>query len=187
VVRSLVETGKVSYEGEFYRVKAQLQVPHARPFPILIGGLGERMRRVAGRVADGTLTWMTGKRTLRDVLIPDIKAAAEAAGRAAPRIVAALPIVLTEDREAARERVSQVYATYPSLPSYRAMLDLEGAKRGGDIAIIGSEAEIERELGELADAGVTDLNAAAIGVGDDRKSSAARTYALLSDLARRES
>ena len=79
------------------------------------------------RVADGTITWMTGTRTIDSHIAPTIRAAAEAAGRPAPRIVVSLPVCVTADVDAARERVDQAFAIYPNLPSYKAMLDKEGA------------------------------------------------------------
>ena len=97
VVKQLLETGKASFQGSQYRVNASLSVKTDRPLPVLIGGLGPRMRRIAGELADGTLTWMTGPRALGTTLVPEIRAAARQAGRAEPRIVAGLPIALTND------------------------------------------------------------------------------------------
>jgi F420-dependent oxidoreductase-like protein len=186
IVRALVHDGKVAHQGELYRVRGQLQVPGATPFPILIGGLGERMRRIAGSLADGTITWMVGKRVLRDVLIPEVNAAAVSAGRPAPRIVASFPVAVCDgDRDAARATISNALAIYGQLPSYRAMLEMEGAARPGDVALVGSEAEIESQLAELADAGVTDLLANPIPIGPDPRASARRTHDLLAELARR--
>jgi F420-dependent oxidoreductase-like protein len=185
VVRALVETGRVVHEGRVYRVKGQLQVPGAKPFPILVAGLRERMRRLAGSVADGTITWMTGKRTLRDVVVPAVRAAAREAGRPEPRIVASLPVALSDRPAEAREAIAAAHAIYPSLPSYRAMLELEGARSAGDIALVGSESEIERELEELAAAGVSDLSAGVVGTGADPRAGARRTFELLAELARR--
>ena len=185
VVRSLVETGAVDFQGEVYRVKGTLRLPGARPMPILIGGLGPRMRRLAGRLADGTITWMTGPRALDRVLVPEIRAAAREAGRPAPRIVCGLPIVVTNDPAGAREAASKAFALYGHLPSYRAMLDLEGAAAPGDVAIAGDERAVEEDLGRLAQAGVTDLNAAIFPYGPEPKAAARRTYELLAELARR--
>jgi len=185
VMRSLVETGKVEHRGELYSVQGSLEVPGARPFPILIGGLGERMRRLAGGLADGTVTWMAGKRALRDVLIPDVNAAAVAAGRPAPRIVASFPIALADDPAAARGAISEALSIYGRLPSYRAMLDLEGAGGPGDVAIVGTPETIEAELVELAAAGVTDLLANPIPVGRDPEASGRACLELLAELARR--
>jgi F420-dependent oxidoreductase-like protein len=186
VVRSLVETGKVSFQGQIYRVSGGLSISGASPFPILIGGLGPKMRVVAGAVADGTLTWMAGQRTLAETLVPEIQAAAKQAGRAPVRIVCGLPTIVTNDPAGAREAASKAFAMYGQLPSYRAMLDVEGAKSPGDVAIAGDEREVERALEALAAAGVTDFHAAIFpyGSGSERDAARERTWRLLAELAR---
>lgn len=186
VLKALLEEGRVKHEGQVYRVQGQLHVPGATPCPVLIGGLGKLMRRIAGGLADGTLTWMTGRRTLAEEIGPDVRAAAEEAGRPAPRIVAALPVCVTDDEAAAREAIDKVLATYPSLPSYKAMLDLEGATRPSDIALVGDESSVADGVRALADAGVTDFNASIIGAGGDAKAAAERTWQLMAELARGE-
>jgi hypothetical protein len=87
--------------------------------------------------------------------VPTIARAAREAGRPAPRIVAALPFALVADPAAAREAANRTFAIYGTLPSYRAMLDREGAAQPGDVAAVGSEAELRAVLGRLRDAGVT--------------------------------
>jgi F420-dependent oxidoreductase-like protein len=186
VLKALLEEGRVKHEGQVYRVQGQLHVPGATPCPVLIGGLGKLMRRIAGGLADGTLTWMTGRRTLAEEIGPDVRAAAEEAGRPAPRIVAALPVCVTDDEAAAREAIDKVLAMYPSLPSYKAMLDLEGATRPSDIALVGDESSVADGVRALADAGVTDFNASIIGAGGDAKAAAERTWQLMAELARGE-
>jgi F420-dependent oxidoreductase-like protein len=185
VVKALVETGKVAFQGRFYRVNASLQVSGARPFPVLIGGLGPRMRALAATVADGTITWMTGRRTIGETLAPAMRAAAQAAGRKDPtRIVCGLPVVVTKDAAGAREAASKSFALYGQLPSYRAMLELEGAHGPGDVAVAGDAREVERQIEALAAAGVTDFNASVFAYGPDAKASFERTYEVLSELAR---
>ena len=155
------------------------------PCPVLIGGLGPLMRRIAGELADGTLTWMTGPRALGGTLVPEIRAAASRAGRPAPRIVAGLPIALTKDPAAAREAAAKLFSLYGTLPSYRAMLDLEGAATPGDIVIAGDERALESAIRSLASAGVTDLSAAPFPFGSDGAEGVRRTTAFLADLAKR--
>ncbi|HTF32681.1 MAG TPA: TIGR03564 family F420-dependent LLM class oxidoreductase [Myxococcota bacterium] len=185
VVKALVETGKVAFQGQCYRVNAALQIASARPFPVLIGGLGPRMRKIAATLADGTITWMAGRRTIGETLAPQMHAAARAAGRKdSPRIVCGLPVVVTSDAAGAREAASKSFAIYGQLPSYRAMLDLEGAKGPGDVAVAGDAREVERQIEALAAAGVTDLNAALFPYGPDAKASFERTYEVLAELAR---
>jgi F420-dependent oxidoreductase-like protein len=184
VLRALLDEGKVDHQGEVYRVRGQLGARDARPFPVLVGALGKLMRRVAGELADGTITWMTGRRTLAEEIGPDVRAAAQAAGRPEPRVVAALPVCVTSDTDAARETIDKILAMYPNLPSYKAMMDLEGATRPSDIALIGDEAGVRKGVAALADAGVSDLNCTVIGAGSDPRACAAETYALVGELAR---
>ncbi len=185
VVKQLLDTGKTSFQGTQYRVNASLSVKVDAPCPVLIGGLGPLMRRIAGELADGTLTWMTGARALGGTLVPEIRAAASRAGRPAPRIVAGLPIALTNDVAQARESAAKLFLLYGTLPSYRAMLDLEGAATPGDIVIAGDERALESSIRSLASAGVTDLSAAPFPFGSDGADGVQRTTAFLADLAKR--
>ena len=115
------------------------------------------MLRVTGRLADGTVTWCTGPATLASHIVPTITSAADEAGRPAPRVVATLPVCVTDDAAGARERAAAVFAIYGQLPSYRAMLDREGAAGPADVAIVGSAAEVSESVAALADVGVTDF------------------------------
>ncbi len=185
VVRELLETGKTKFEGEMYRVNGSLDVAGGGACPILIGALGPMMRRIAGELADGTITWMTGARTLGEQIGPGVRAAAEAAGRPAPRVVAGIPVLLTDDPAGARAAASQIFSLYGTLPSYRAMLDREGVTDPGELAIVGDEKAIEQAIGALADAGVTDFHASIFPLGSDAKAAMGRTHQLLGELVRR--
>jgi F420-dependent oxidoreductase-like protein len=184
VVTDLTRTGKTSFSGRVYRVNASLTVASGAPPPLLVGALGPRMRRIAGAIADGTITWMTGRRTLAEQVGPGVRAAAREAGRPEPRIVAGIPVVLTNDPAGARERAAKAFSIYGTLPSYRAMLDAEGASGPGELALAGDAAAIERGIRAFADAGATDFHAAVFPFGDDAKESLRRTHELLGELAR---
>lgn len=183
VVKDLIDEGKTSFEGETYHVNGGLQIASS-PCPVLIGALGPVMRKIGGTYADGTITWMTGPRVLGESLVPELCAAAEAAGRPAPRVVAGVPIVLTHDPDGAREAASKMFSLYGTLPSYRAMLDAEGVSEPGELAIAGDERCIEEGITRLASAGVTDFNAAFFPFGDDPKAAIARTRDFVASLAR---
>jgi F420-dependent oxidoreductase-like protein len=155
VLMPLVQGRPAKVEGELYRVNAGLQVAGGTPVPVLVAALGPKLLELAGRLADGTATWMTGTKTLASHTVPTIRAAAQAAGRPEPRVVAALPIAIAGDPAKAREAASRSFAIYGTLPSYRAMLDREGAAQPGDVALVGSEQELRAGLRRLADAGVT--------------------------------
>lgn len=157
VLAPAARDGSVSHDGDVYQVHASIDVKGSQPFPILLAALGTRMLAVAGDLADGTITWMTGPSTLRDHVVPTITNASAAADRPAPRIVAALPVCVTDDVDAARQRAATVFKIYGRLPSYRAMLDREGAEGPADVAVIGSEDEVVERISALSDLGITDF------------------------------
>jgi F420-dependent oxidoreductase-like protein len=147
--------------------------------PVLLAALGPRMLAIAGSLADGTITWMTGPATLESHTIPSITRAAQDAGRPEPRVVASFPVCVTGDVDAARARASKTFSIYGQLPSYRAMLDREGAQDPGDVAIVGDADEVRAQIAHLESIGVTDFVAAVYGTPDERDA----TMALLRSLA----
>jgi F420-dependent oxidoreductase-like protein len=179
VMMPLLEGQPVHFAGEDYKVAGAVAVKGGSRPSVVVAALGEQMLNVTAALADGTLTWCTGPQTLASHTIPTINAAADAAGREAPRVIAALPVCVTEDIAAAHERASQVFAIYGQLPSYRAMLDKEGAAGAADIAIVGSEAEVADRIQALAGIGVTDFAAVEFPGNPDE---AARTRAVLTSL-----
>lgn len=163
----LIRTGTVSHQGAEYRINAQVAVAGATPCPILVAALAPRMLALTGREADGTITWMTGPRTIREHTVPRLGEAAAAAGRPAPRVVVGLPIAVTRDPAAARASAARGFQIYGMLPSYRAMLDREGAEGPGDVAIVGDADAVGEQLDGLAAAGATDFLAIPFRVEGD--------------------
>lgn len=182
VVSKLVHTRSVDFAGSHYRVKGDMEVEDATPFPILVSALGPRMLDVAGTLADGTVTWMVGRKTLEGHIVPRIREAAGRSGRPDPRICVGIPVAVTDDSEAALSEAESRFAFYGRLPSYQRMLEIEGADGPGRIAVVGNEAEVERQLRGYAEAGATDILASIFPVGPDEEASAARTWALLRSL-----
>ncbi len=184
ILRRLVHEGEVDFQGQLFGANAEIHVPDARPFPILIAALGPRMLRVAGALSEGTVTWMVGPRTLRDHIVPRINASAESAGRPRPRACVALPVAVADDASAARRTAAQLFQRYGSLPSYRRMLDKEGVDGPADVAVVGNEEEVEEQLRVLAEAGTTDF-VAAIFPADEDEAGVERTRSLLARLVGR--
>lgn len=182
VLAALIRSGTVSYQGSEFRVSASVSVPGAEPCPILLAALAPKMLALAGAQGDGTITWMTGPKTLRDYIVPRINEAAGQAGHPRPRVVAGMRVAVTEDVSGAREWAARALQFYGNLPSYRAMLDREGAKGPADIIIVGNEHAVREQIDQLASAGVTELIAIPFPVGSDRNASLARTRALLVEL-----
>ena len=163
---------QVTFAGETLRASTfgPLQIAAPAP-PVLVAALGDTMLKLAGRLASGTVTWMTGPATVESHVIPTIRAAAAAAGRPEPRIGVGLPVCVTDDTDAARAKASEVFAIYGQLPSYRAMLDREGAVGPADVAIVGSEAEVKDQVSRLAAIGATDFCGAPFGSREQIKAS----------------
>ena len=176
VLLPLLRTGGASFDGDLHHVHAPLERAGdlAGP-PVLLAAMAPVMLRLAGEVGDGTLLWMTGPKTVENHVAPRINKAAADAGRPAPQIVAALPIAVTNDVDAAKEQAASTFEVYGGLPSYRAMLDAEGAAGPADVAIVGDEAAVVVGVQAMADAGVTEFNASCFGDGDTIR----RTTALL--------
>jgi 5,10-methylenetetrahydromethanopterin reductase len=178
VLLPLINEGTVDYEGERYRTKATLYMPEARPPQLVIAALGPAMLKLAGSRTDGTTLWLTGPKTIANHTVPMIRQAAGDAGRGEPRVIAGMPVVLTDDAAGARAMVSRQLALYAGIPSYRAMLDREGAAGAGDVALVGNETELRQQLRELQDIGVTDLNAVLV---NEDEATYERTLAFLAD------
>jgi F420-dependent oxidoreductase-like protein len=161
------------------RTVRPLSLPGVAPPAILLAALGEKMLGLAGEVADGTITWLTGTRTLRAHVVPVLRGSAERAGRPRPRVVAALPVCVTSRPDAAVELARTQFAAYSQVPSYRSVLDREGVADASDVALIGGEDQVTERLNALAAAGVDEFAACVFGDPD----SVERTHELLSRLA----
>ena len=165
VLMPLVRGETLNYEGDEYRVRGlTMDIPGSEGMPVVVAALGPAMLKVAGELADGTNTWMVGPKTMQGHVLPGLSAAASAAGKPAPRVVGGYPIALTTKPDEARAAVGKGLVIYGQLPSYRAMLDREGARGPEDVAILGDENLLRGEIKRLEDMGVTHFNAAIMGV-----------------------
>lgn len=167
VLAPLLRGEPVDFSGQFYRSKVELEIRDVQAVPLILAALGPAMLRLAGTCADGTITWMTGRKTIAQHIVPAIRSAAEDSGKSAPRILCGLPVALTSRVESARESLAREMAFLGDMPSYRAMLDREGVKQPADIALLGDEADLRTALAGLRDAGVTDFCAAPVDLGDN--------------------
>jgi F420-dependent oxidoreductase-like protein len=162
--------GPVDVENDVFRVHNPLDVTDVAPTPVLIAALGPVMLRVAGERTDGTILWMADERAIGTHVVPRLTAAAEAAGRPAPRVVAGVPVCLCRDDEvdAAVERTNRILAEAEVSPNYQRLLDQGDARSVGDLLAAGGEAAVEKRLRAFADAGVTDLSVRVVPIGDGR-------------------
>jgi F420-dependent oxidoreductase-like protein len=176
----LLRDGVVDADGETISAHARLTVPGAAAPTVLLAALQPRMLSLAGGVADGTITWCTGPVTLERQVVPLVRAAAAEAGRADPRVVVALPTIVTDDDAHGRAAAGEQLAGYGDLPVYRAVLDAEGADGPADVSVVGDETAVTAHLDRLRAVGATDFVAIPTGTAADRR----RTLEHLATLVR---
>jgi F420-dependent oxidoreductase-like protein len=179
VLMAVLREGQVDFSGSLLSAHGRRSVAPDAAVPVLVAALAPRLLRVAGSMADGTITWMANTRAVGEHVVPRIRAAA---GDRGPRVVVGLPVAVHDDVDEARREAAVQFAMYGNLPNYRRILDIGGAAGPADAVIVGDEASVARQVRALFDAGATDLWAAPFPVGD-RQASRTRTRALLAELA----
>ncbi|PNE40320.1 MULTISPECIES: LLM class F420-dependent oxidoreductase [Streptomyces] len=183
-LRQLTETGSADFHGELLTATTPVpaRVPGAESgVPLLVAAMGPQALRVSGELADGILPYIAGPRALAEHIVPAVTAAAEAAGRPAPRIVALVNGVVTDDVDAVRAKVAENLKFYEQVPSYARAIELSGGQRAVDVAVIGDEKTVAAEVQRYRDAGATEVVFAGTEVAGD--ADRRRTWELLGTLA----
>lgn len=188
LVAAFAGPGPVDVENESFHVHGPVDVAEGAPVPVLLAALGPTMLRLAGERTDGTVLWMADERAIGDHVVPRLTAAATKAGRPRPRVVAGVPVALcaAEETDAARSYASEVLGHADFSPNYARLLEHGDARDVGDTMAAGSEEAIFRRLCRYRDAGVTDLAARIVSLGEDaaaRTASRRRTQEFLASLA----
>ena len=179
ILMPLLKDGVVEFEGELLQCRGRI---FDRPMPstqVVMAALGPQALKVTGRLADGTILAWTGPKTIKEHIAPTIKEAAASAGRPDPRIVASLPVCVTEQPDKVRAAIDKSMKMYTALPSYIAMFEREGVAGPGEVAIVGSEAQVTDQIGVMAEAGTTDFTPTVFAPDASER---AQTSALLSQL-----
>jgi F420-dependent oxidoreductase-like protein len=187
-VRALLDTGTAAVRGA--TVTADLSnVPAAAlrggvtpRVPLLVAAMGPQALRAAGELADGTLPYLAGPRTLDSLIVPAVTSAAAAAGRPAPRIAAGVPASVTVDPEGARAHAFVYLGGNARNPSYQAALRREGISHPAELALIGDEEAVAAGLRRYLDAGATDVRVSPAAFASDEER--LRTWRLVGELAR---
>jgi F420-dependent oxidoreductase-like protein len=142
-------------DGDQVTTHAELAI-RATDTPVLLAALGPRMLELAGRRVQGTTVGQCGPHTIATHVAPALRAAAEAAGRPAPRIMALIRMCVTDEPVAARALARETAARYRAVPSYATVQDMEGLDEPADLHLIGSWDRVLDGLAAYAAAGVTD-------------------------------
>lgn len=159
VLRSINDTGAVDFHGTEFTAAPEWPValPGGTPLPVYVAAMGPKALQVAGELADGTLPYLAGPRTIAEFIAPTIARAASDAGRPAPRVIAAVPVLVTDDVDAGRAAAGEVLGFYATIPSYQKVIAREGVDSVVDLAAVGPADVVRRQLQRYRDAGATDL------------------------------
>jgi F420-dependent oxidoreductase-like protein len=159
VLRSILHTGTADFHGTEVTASPvwPVDVPGGAPLPVYVAAMGPQALKVTGELADGTLPYLAGPRTVADFITPTIAKAAADAGRPQPRVIAIVPVVIDNDAAAARAYAAQELAFYETIPSYQAVIAREGVDGVADLAAVGSPAAVARKLQAYLDAGASDV------------------------------
>jgi F420-dependent oxidoreductase-like protein len=187
-VRSLLDTGTAQVRGatvtaDFSNVPPSALRGGVTPrVPLLVAAMGPQALRAAGELADGTLPYLAGPRSLSSLIVPAITTAAAAAGRPAPRIAAGVPASVTANPEGARAHAFAYLGGNARNPSYQAALEREGISHPADLALVGDEETVAAGLRRYLDAGATDIRVSPAAFATDEER--LRTWQLVGELAR---
>jgi len=155
----LLEGNPVDVSGSFIQHNTAIDVPADSP-SLMLAALGPKMLKLAGERSEGTILWMTGPKTVAEHIKPGI----EAGGGG--EIIAGVGAIVTnndEETAAARKWANKALAIYPQLPSYRAVMDREGAAEAADLVLIGDADTVRAGIERYADAGTTEVAMNLIG------------------------
>lgn len=180
ILNGLFQDGKASHRGEVWSFEGEMATPTTEPPRLMLAALGDQMLRLAGRHADGTILWCVGPKTIAEHIAPVINTAAGEAGRPAPSIVCSIPCWVTDDEPKARAFIAAVLAGYAELPSYRAMLDIEGIHGLEDLSFVGTADQVRDGIEAVRASGATDFTPVIMGGNPDEQ---AATRAVLAEAA----
>ena len=190
ILRAALQHGRFDFEGRRFRVRGE--VPSPPNVPVLISALRPASYRLAGRIADGALAWVCPLPYLRDRAAPALRAGAAAARRAAPPLIAHCFAAVHEDAAMVREVARERLAGYARLPFYQEMFAQAGypeARQGAmtdgmldAVVVHGDAAAVARRVRAYREAGMDELIASVLIVGDDRRASLERTMRVLATL-----
>jgi len=184
---ALAGPGPVDVENDTWRIHNPLDVTDLPPTPLLLAALAPLMLKIAGEQTAGTILWMADQRAIGNHVVPKITAAAAAAGRPAPRVVAGVPVCVcaNDEVDAVREWTNEILGHAEYSPNYQRLLDEGDARDVGDVLAAGDEDAVRAKVASFRDAGVTDLAVRVVPWGTDgasRRESRLRTESFCATL-----
>ena len=197
IVRTLLAEHKIDHKGDRFQVQGMLDVEHGGTPPVLLAAMREQMCRLAGSHSDGVLPWLPPADYVASTIVPNVRAGADSAGRAAPPVIAEVPVALTRDLDAVRTMAARDLFIYPMMPFYRAQWESAGVPLGDRATaggwsdamietslLYGDEAGLATKIKAYFDAGADEVVLSPFGVGDDPGANRDDCIRVLADIAR---
>ena len=163
----LLDGQPVDVSGTFVQHNTAIDVP-ADPPNVMLAALGPKMLKLAGERSEGTILWMTGPKTVAEHIKPGIDAGGGG------KIVAGVGAIVTnsdEETVAAKKWANKALAIYPQLPSYRAVMDREGATEAADLVLIGNAESVRTGIQRYEEAGTDEIAINLIGTPEQNDQS----------------
>jgi F420-dependent oxidoreductase-like protein len=159
ILHSIFDSATVDFHGTELSASPAwpVKVAGGTPVPVYVAAMGPKALRVTGELADGTLPYLAGPRTIGEFIAPVINKAAAEAGRPSPRIIAAVPVLVSDNVDAARTIAAEQLSLYETIPSYQKVVAREGVASVTDLAALGREQSVVSQLRRYLDAGATDV------------------------------
>ena len=191
IVKSLLQEGKVDFDGEHYQAHESIAEPV--DVPVMASALQRGSFELCGAEADGAISWVCPLAYLRDTALPAMKRGADEAGRPVPPLIAHAPVCVHDNADEMRDAFREQFAMYPKLPFYRRMLISAGYPEAAEttwsdamidgLVLHGNEEQTARRIQQLLDIGASEVLLSPVLVGSDPGASLDRTLRLLGQVA----
>ncbi len=183
VIRTLTTAGSVDFEGKHVTARATFRNPRA--VELLASALRPRSFETCGELADGAISWMCPASYLVREALPAIERGSDRVGRPAPPLIAHVPVMVSEDREAVRALARRQLGNYGSVPFYLAMFHAAGFPDAGsgysdamldDLIVSGTEEQVAARFAQMIDDGCGEILAHPLLDPADREGSIERAF-----------
>jgi F420-dependent oxidoreductase-like protein len=180
--------GQIDFDGTFFKVHARVANPPE--LPVYHAALRPAAYELAGKVADGAISWVSPSPYLRDVAKPALLAGAKKRpDNVQPRLVGHAFGLVSDDVSAVKQLGRERLGGYTRLPFYQEMFAAAGhpEARSGiisdavleDLVLAGDETAVAAGIDRFLEAGCDELILSLIPTGADPERSIDRTFRLL--------
>jgi len=159
ILKDILHRGHSKFKGNIFNVDVSIDTEICNDVDIYLAALGPKMLGLSREYTEGTITWMTGYKTIKNKISPTLNPTSDNFRS----IASAIPICITDDVETITDEAKSVFQFYDNYPNYRKMIIQEGVKDPSDLAIIGDEDYAYNILQEYANSGVTEILAVVFG------------------------